>query len=95
MILEAQAFFATWALLALGALAWPSALASARVLLALSGMLSIAVPIANGLGTGAWPWTSVTRGHWVVFTVDICFLIASLLLTCAFAKVRNRPPEAV
>ena len=67
--------------LALGALAWPSALATARVLLALSGVLSIAVPIANGLGTGAWFWASAARGHWVVFSIDACFLIAGVLLT--------------
>ena len=54
MTIEAQTFFLTWALFALGALAWPSALATARILLALSGVLSIVVPIANGLGTGAW-----------------------------------------
>jgi hypothetical protein len=81
MVVDGQAFFATWGLLVLGALAWPSALATARLLVALSGMLSIAVPIANGLGTGAWPWTSAARGHWVVFTIDVCFLIAGLLLT--------------
>jgi uncharacterized iron-regulated membrane protein len=81
MTLEAQSFFLTWALLALGALAWPSALATARILLALSGVLSIVVPIANGLGTGAWFWISASRGHWVVFTIDACFLIAGLLLT--------------
>jgi uncharacterized iron-regulated membrane protein len=61
MAIEGQAFFLTWALLALGALAWPSALATARLLLALSGVLSIAVPIANGLGTGAWLWASAAR----------------------------------
>jgi hypothetical protein len=81
MTIEAQAFFTIWALLALGALAWPSALATARVLLALSGVLSIAVPIANGLGTGEWFWTSAARGHWVVFSIDACFLSAGVLLT--------------
>jgi uncharacterized iron-regulated membrane protein len=81
MTIEAQAFFLAWALFALGALACPSALATARVLLALSGVLSIVVPIANGLGTGAWFWASATRGHWVVFTIDACFLIAGILLT--------------
>jgi uncharacterized iron-regulated membrane protein len=81
MTIEGQAFFLTWALLTLGALAWPSALSSARLLLALSGVLSIVVPIANGLGTGAWFWTSAARGHWVVFTIDTSFLIAGVLLT--------------
>jgi uncharacterized iron-regulated membrane protein len=81
MALEQQAFFLTWALLALGALAWPSALASARVLLALSGVLSVAVPIANGLDTGEWFWISPARSHWVVFTIDTCFLIAGFFMT--------------
>jgi hypothetical protein len=80
MAIEQHSFFLTWALLALGALAWPSALATARLLLALSGVLSIAVPIANGLGTGAWFWASAARRHWVVFTIDACFLTAGLLL---------------
>jgi hypothetical protein len=81
MTLDAQAFFLTWALLSLAAVACPSALASARVLLASSGVLAIIVPIANGLGTGAWLWTSASRGHWVVFSIDACFLTAGILLT--------------
>jgi uncharacterized iron-regulated membrane protein len=94
MTIEAQSLFLTWALLALGALAWPSALVTARVLLALSGVLSIVVPFANGFGTGAWFWISASRGHWVVFTIDACFLIAGVLLTWlawrAFALGRPR-----
>jgi uncharacterized iron-regulated membrane protein len=80
MTLEAQAFFLMWALFALGALAWPSALTTARLLLALSGVLSIVVPIANGLGTGGWLWTSVSRGHWIVFSIDACFLAVGVVL---------------
>jgi hypothetical protein len=53
MTIEAQAFFPVWGLLALGALAWPSAWATARLLLGVSGVLAVVVPIANGLGTGA------------------------------------------
>ena len=44
-------------------------------------MLAIIVPIANGLGTGAWFWTSAARGHWIVFAIDASFLIAGILLT--------------
>jgi hypothetical protein len=91
MMLEGQAFFAIWALLALGALAWPAALTTARMLIALSGVLSIVVPIANGLGTGGWLWISAARGHWVVFGIDACFLIAGVLLTgLAWRRVEFR-----
>ncbi len=81
MTIEAQAFFAIWALLALGALAWPSARTTARVLLALSGVLSIAVPIANGLGTSAWfgPPRARPLGR---LHHRCVLLIAGLLLTC-------------
>jgi hypothetical protein len=41
-----------WALLTLGALAWPSAWATARLLLGVRGVLAVVVPIANGLGAG-------------------------------------------
>jgi hypothetical protein len=60
MTIEAQAFFLVWGLLMLGALAWPSAWATARLLLGVRAVLVLAVvvPIANGLGAGAWFWTS-------------------------------------
>jgi hypothetical protein len=79
MVLEGRAFFAAWGVFALGALAWPSALASARALLGLSGILAVLVPIANGVGTQAWLWTSAARGHWVVAGIDASFLIAGAL----------------
>jgi hypothetical protein len=81
MLLEERAFFAVWALFAIGALAWPSAMTSARLLLGLSGILAICVPIANGVGTGAWLWVSAARAHWVVFGIDASFLVAGALLT--------------
>jgi uncharacterized iron-regulated membrane protein len=80
MAIEEQTFFLAWGLFALGALAWPSALTTARFLLGSSGILSVIVPISNGIGTGAWLWVSAARGHWIVTAVDASFLIAGTLL---------------
>jgi uncharacterized iron-regulated membrane protein len=93
MAVEEQAFFLAWGLFALGALLWPSALTTARFLLGLSGILSVVVPISNGIGTGAWPWVSAARGHWIVLGVDAAFLIAGTLLTCLSWRGIDRGPR--
>jgi uncharacterized iron-regulated membrane protein len=81
MMLEERTFFLAWGLFALGALVWPAALTTARLLLGASGILAVIVPIANGVGTGAWLWVSAARAHWIVFGIDAAFLIAGTLLT--------------
>lgn len=82
MAMEARTFFLSWLLFAGAALLLPSAVATARFLTAMSGVMAIIVPIANGIGTDAWLWVSAGRGHWAVFAIDACFLLAGLLLCC-------------
>ena len=36
------------------------------------------MPVANGLGTGAWPWVSAALGHRVVLGIDLTFLLAGV-----------------
>lgn len=80
MAIEERTFFLAWAVFAVGALVWPSAAASARFLVALSGLSALAVPIVDGLGTGAWFWVSAGRSHWAVFGVDAGFLVCGAIM---------------
>lgn len=94
MGVEESAFFGTWALFAAGALLVPSAAASARFLTALAALGCLAVPIANGVGTGAWPWVSAELGHGVVLGIDLAFLLAGIGLAwgaCRFPAGARDP----
>ncbi|MEM0963682.1 MAG: PepSY-associated TM helix domain-containing protein, partial [Bacteroidota bacterium] len=86
---ENVAFFGTWAVLIAAALAWRTPVAAARWQLALAGVLSLLVPVANGAVTGAWPWVSAASGWSYVLTVDLGFLLMALALL--WTAVRLRP----
>lgn len=89
MAVEETVFFAAWGVLAAAALLMPSAVASARWLTALAALGCLAVPVANGIGTGAWPWVSAALGHRVVLGIDLTFLLAGMGLGWA---ARRLPP---
>lgn len=77
---EAAVFFGLWLALAVAAFAGRSAGWAARWQLALAGALCLAVPVANGVGTGAWPWVSAAAGWPAVFWTDVGFAMAGLTL---------------
>ena len=76
MAVEETVFFAAWGLFAAAALLVPSAVTSARWLTVLAALGCLAAPVANGVGTGAWPWVSAALGHEVVLAIDLTFLLA-------------------
>ena len=60
----------------------------ARSTLALAGVLSFMVPLANGIGTGAWLWVSAAAGWWGVFWVDAGFLVSAVILIWIARRLR-------
>ncbi|NBC18779.1 MAG: hypothetical protein GVY18_15860 [Bacteroidetes bacterium] len=99
-IWEHVALFGGWAVLIAAAFFGPSPVWAARWQLALAGALSLIVPLANGLGTGAWPWVTAPLGQWAVFWVDVGFLLSAPILLWiawrlsgeAHTLDRNAPP---
>ncbi|MEM8485511.1 MAG: PepSY-associated TM helix domain-containing protein [Bacteroidota bacterium] len=77
---EEAIFFGSWLVLILVAFIGRPPLEIGGKLLFLAGILSVLVPISNGIGTGAWPWIAVTHGDWGVWRVDIGFFMSGIIL---------------
>lgn len=77
--LEQAFFFWAWAIFAAVALVVPGALRSARWLIGFAGALALLVPLADGVGTGAWPWVSAVRGDAATFSIDVAFFVIGCL----------------
>ena len=73
-------FFGGWAILSALGFVGASPLVAARRLLVVAAVLSLAVPVANGVGTGAWPWVTPGRGQWGVFSVDLGMALSGIAL---------------
>src|SRR3546814_1910887 len=59
-------------------------------LLLLSAAVTIAIPLAHGLATGMWPWTSAVAGHWAPFWVDaVALAVAFVFARLARASTRR------
>lgn len=93
---EGAAFYGAWALAVGAALAAPTPVLAGRRLLVAGAALCALVPLANGLVTGAWPWTSSASGWDAVFWTDIGFLLAAplLLLSARQLSAEAAPPAS-
>lgn len=82
------AFFGAWGLAVAYALLQSRVARTHRSLLGLGGLLCLLVPLANGVTTGAWPWTTWAAGQWAVLGIDIgavvCGLAALGTATCVY-----------
>ena len=63
------ACFATWALCALWAALRPP-IRAAQELLWAAAFTTALIPVAHGVVTGAWWWTSAAAGQWSLFAID-------------------------
>jgi uncharacterized iron-regulated membrane protein len=58
--------------------------------LVLSAILSLGVPIANGLTTNLWLWNTLQAKSYDIFFIDMLFMTISLLSVFAFFKVKKQ-----
>lgn len=58
--------------------------------LVLSAILSLGVPIANGLTTKLWLWNTLQAKSYDIFFIDMLFMTISLLSVFAFFKVKKQ-----
>ena len=81
-------YFYSWLILAVYFIIRPSFPIMNRQMLLLSVVLCLGVPIANGISTGLWMWTTWQQGAFDIFFIDALFL--GLSTCCAFAYRRVR-----
>ncbi|MEM9991309.1 MAG: PepSY-associated TM helix domain-containing protein, partial [Bacteroidota bacterium] len=67
-------FFGSWFLLTLIGWRWNDFKQLNRNYLIIGGVASLSIPLANGIVTNDWIWTSFTEEDWYVFSVDITWL---------------------
>lgn len=87
---EESLFFAAWGVLVGAAFFGRSAVQAARWQLRLAGVLSLLVPIANGLVTGAWPWISASAGWWSTMWIDIGFVLGAVVVFAVAQRMQSR-----
>jgi len=73
-----SAFFLSWLLLILIGLFWNNFRRLNKNYLLLGGLLSLFIPIANGIMTGDWLWKTLATGEFYVASVDIFWLFTGI-----------------
>jgi len=88
-------FFGSWGLCVLYALLRSNIARTHRALLAAAGLLALLIPVANGLGTGDWPWVAWAAGRGAVVGVDVGAVLCggALLGLAAGLDVEAAPPS--
>ncbi|KAA0988736.1 PepSY-associated TM helix domain-containing protein [Dyadobacter aurulentus] len=59
-----------------------------RQTLLLSVVLCLGVPLANGISTGLWMWTTWQQGAFDIFFIDALFLVLSACCAFAYRRVK-------
>lgn len=90
--------FVAWALCALWAALRPPVRAAQELLWA-AAFVTALIPVAHGMATGAWWWTSAAAGHWPLFAIDagaIAMAAGFAWLACVTARrARQGEPNSV
>lgn len=83
-------FFYSWLLLGVYLMLLRNLARMNAHVLVLSAVTCLAVPVANGLSTGLWMWTTWQRGAHDIFFIDALFMVLGLLCVIAFLKVNKQ-----
>ncbi|MEM9886667.1 MAG: PepSY-associated TM helix domain-containing protein [Bacteroidota bacterium] len=91
------AFFLSWLLLIIAGLFWNNFRKLNRNYLRIGGLLSLLVPVANGVITGDWVWKTLASAQWYVASVDIFWMMTGLtaLGVALFVDTSEPPKKAV
>lgn len=79
-------FFIGWLLMAVAGLFFNKYRKLNNFYVILGGILSLSVPIANGIVTGDWLWASLQKGLVQVFCVDLFWLLTGLIALFVYWK---------
>ncbi|MFS4446823.1 PepSY-associated TM helix domain-containing protein [Maribacter sp. 2307UL18-2] len=86
-------FFLGWLVLIVVGLFWNDLRKLNRNYLAVGGLLSLFIPIMNGMVTGDWVWVALTQGQWQVASIDIVWFftgITAVIMVPILSKERKR-----
>lgn len=86
-------FFVSWLLIALSAWFFESYKSITMYHLLLGGVLSLWVPISNGLATGDWIWNTWANGLFNVAMVDLFWIITGAVSLMAYYYYRKVSPN--
>ncbi len=82
------AFFSSWLLFIISGILFRNEARMTKYYLLCGGVLSLSVPIVNGLVTGDWVWKSLSGGHPAVAGVDVFWLITGTLCLIIGGKMK-------
>ena len=85
---EETAFWLSWLAAVVVAMRIPSPAVSLKRLLLAGGAGALLLPVANGLATGGWLWTTPAQGLRTVFWFDLAALTAGATLLAIAVRLR-------
>lgn len=88
-------FFSTWFFLFLLGVRIKSERRMTQIFLFLGGVLSIGVPLTNGIMTGDWLWHSWTQHNYFVFGTDLFWLLIGFLSSWIATRIREEKLNSV
>ncbi|MEM6398284.1 MAG: PepSY-associated TM helix domain-containing protein [Bacteroidota bacterium] len=84
------AFFLGWLIMTLIGLRWNNYRRLNKNYLVMGAVLSLLVPIVNGVVTGDWFWSTLINGQVYVAAVDLFWLFASLTAFAIVNKIKRK-----
>lgn len=86
-------FFTGWFALIIAGLFWNNLRQLNKNYLKIGGLLSLLVPVANGLITSDWFWNTIAEGHWYVASVDLFWLFTGISALVLNRYISNTTKE--
>ena len=86
-------FFVSWLLLSIVGLFWKTEANLTRNYLYAGGVLSLGVPLANGITTGDWFWKTLANKQYSVSGTDLFWLATGVLCVALATKFWQKPKE--
>jgi len=84
-------FFIGWLLITILGVFWEKYSQQNRNYLIMGGILSLLVPIANGLVTGGWIWNMWNTYHWVAYIDVFWFFAGAIALYISIFMLKVKP----
>lgn len=83
-------YFYSWLVLGVYLMALRNLVSMNKQVLLLSVVLYAAVPIANGVGSGLWLWTTWKAGAFDIFFIDVLCIVIAAVCVFSYKKVKQQ-----
>ncbi|QEC51840.1 putative iron-regulated membrane protein [Anseongella ginsenosidimutans] len=88
-------YFYSWLILALYYIVRRDINRTNRETLLLGAVLSLCVPVTNGIYSGNWPWKTFADGAMDIFFLDLLWIAIAVVAYISYLKVRTRKLEDI